>query len=122
MTVSLYDQDYTGVAAFATDAGGELFFAGVFDGAVPMTQYHSHSTIFVGKVVEETDKSIRLEEAIAISPQQMLNVHRATNYSPLDCLRGLWFELKTLQPETFGSLEVRTGTIKKRTELVVDGK
>ena len=119
MQVNLYEQDYTGVAALAMDAGGELFFAGVFDGAIPETQYHDEPTIAVGRIVKEDDGCIQMEKAIMISPKQMRDAHRATNYSPMDCLRGLWFEASTIAPNLLGKVEVKSQDVRQRMALAV---
>lgn len=117
MRVNLNEQDYTGVTALATDAGGELFFAGVFDGAVPEMQYHDEPTIAVGKIVQEEGGNIKIE-AMMISPKRMRDVQRATNYSPLDCLRGLWFEVSTMAPHLLGQVVVKSQDVRQRMALV----
>jgi len=116
--VHLNEQDYTGVEAIATSTGGELFFAAVFDGVIPELSYQSERNgLFIGKVVAENDQEIRLALAIELAPKNLREVHFRTNYSPRDCLRGIWFEVKTLRPHLFKTIMVPKAKVTRRFRL-----
>lgn len=121
-TVNLNVQDYDGLVALATSPAGELFFAGVMDGAIPLVQYAGEGpTVYIGVRAAGEDGGVHLSRAIAIEPKRLLAVHEATNYSPRDCLRGLWFELTQLQPDMLSNLSVPAHVVTRTFDLAGDG-
>lgn len=119
--VNLDAQDYTGLVALATSPAGELFFAGVMSGAIPLLQYAGEGrTVCIGIRAAEDDREIHLTRAVAVEPKRLLAVHQATNYSPRDCLRGLWFELTQLQPDMLSNLSVPAQGITRTFDLAGD--
>lgn len=118
-TINLYKQDYSNVVAFATSPAAEMFFGAVLSGIIPRMLYDAEADpIYIGKVKAETDDEIHLEEAVSPTPKQLLQVHEAFNYSPLDCMRGLWFEAKTLRPDLLQRVTVKKNTVRQRMDLV----
>ena len=118
---NLNEQDFTDLVAFATSPAGELFFAGVFDGAIPLIQYAGEeATVVFGKLTGEEDESFQLAESMKIEPKRLLAVHQVTNYSPRDVLRGLWFELKQLHPHALFKIKVPKSVVTKRFDLGAD--
>ncbi len=100
-TVNIYEQDFRDIRAYATSLAGQVFFEGIECGAIfdaAGDYIEKKATVYIGKLKEEKNNVIALSEAIAISPVKLKNIQRVTNYSPLDCLRALYFELRELTP------------------------
>ena len=100
--VNIYEQDFTNVRAYATTLAGQVFFGNVEGGVVlQATGAYSEEnpTIYIGKLKSEKDGVIELSNALVLSPVQLKNGQRATNYSALDCLRALYNDVRTLAPE-----------------------
>lgn len=116
--LNLYEVDFTHDIALACGPGAELFFAGVFDGVIPDLTYHSEKeTVVVGHVKSEDAEKIYFDRAVLVTPQQMRQAHYATNYSPLDCCRGLLKDLRELRPQSLKPIVVQKRDIKQRLEL-----
>lgn len=115
---NLYEQDFTGLVALTTSEAGRLFFGAVFDGVIPGMMYDSTGeSVYVGRLRSEDEAYLYLERAFGIKPQQLRQGHLATNYSPLDCLRGLWFDVVNLAPETLKSIVVKKDRVLERMDL-----
>jgi hypothetical protein len=116
--VNLYKVDFTGDIAVTTGPAGELFFGAVFDGVIPEMMYRSEGvTIVIGHVETEDDQNIHFSGAVALTPQQMRQTHQATNFSPLDCCRGLLHDLRHLQPMSLRPLVIRKSDVRQRVAL-----
>lgn len=116
--VNLGKQDFAGLVALATLPAGEMFFAGVFDGAIPEVQYAGEGpSVYIGVVESENDEEILLLHALLIEPRRLRDIQTATNYCPRDCMRGLWFDLKTLDPSQLTRIAVSKMFVTRRFRL-----
>ena len=106
-TYNLYEQDFADVFAYATTLAGKLFFENVQGGAVwkaAGAYTEEKPTIAIGKFIAEQNGRIELSDALTASPVQMRKGQAATDYSALDCLRALYFEVRELSPTNFASI------------------
>ena len=119
-TVNLYKKDFTGIRAYATTLAGQVFFENVEGGAVLQVAgaySEQDPTVYLGRFQSERDGVIELSDAFAISPVQLKNAQRVTNYSALDVLRGLYNDLRTLAPEQLSPQRLRREDVKQEFEL-----
>jgi hypothetical protein len=109
-TVNIYEQDFTDVKAYATTLAGQVFFGNVEGGAVLQAAgaySEEDPTVYIGKLKSEEEGVIELSDALVLSPVQLKNGQRATNYSALDCLRALYNDVRTLAPEHLSAQSLR---------------
>jgi hypothetical protein len=109
-TVNIYEQDFKAVRAYATTSAGQVFFGNIEGGAILQASgvySESDPTVYVGKFQSERDGTIDLADALVISPVQLKNAQRATNYSALDVLRALYHEVRTMAPAHLSQQKLR---------------
>jgi len=119
-TVNLYEQDFTGVRAYATTLAGQVFFGNIEGGAVLRAAgaySEKEPTVYIGRFQSERDGVIELSDAFVASHVQLKNAQRETNYSALDVLRGLYFELRTLAPDQLSPQRLRREAVKQELAL-----
>lgn len=95
------DFDFHRVAAFAMQGPDKLLVAEVFDNVRGRDwgAFQSQPWIVIGKPHSASGGSIQMQAAITLSPYQLANIFRASNYAPIDCFRGLYADVSRLSPE-----------------------
>lgn len=119
-TVNLYKQDFSEIRAYATTLAGQVFFGNVEGGAILQASgaySEEDPTVYLGRFQLERDGVIELSDALVLSPVQLKNAQRTTNYSALDVLRGLYNDVRTLVPDHLSPQRFRRKDVKEELDL-----
>ncbi len=95
------DFDFTGVTAFAMQGAEKVLVCEIFNNRRGRNwdALAAMPWIVIGKPELSCDGSLHMHGAVTLSPAQLSNIYRVTNYSPIDCLRGMYYDVTRLAPQ-----------------------